>query len=403
MDKVKSSGVSDGFALELLKLEQLAHPAGNVLVSPLSVSLALAMLLNGSSGKTRQSATTALGFGPGRSRRGINETYSQLRESLAQSREVDLEMAQSLVAHADARIKPNFANKAQQYFDARIRLLNLEDPSAPVLMNSFICQKTKGRVPSVLSELDNPSDFAQMVLLNAVFFRGPWTTPFDRLLTQDEKFSRLDGSKGDCALMYRSGTFSYLGNLKFQAVRLPYGESGRFALYVFLPLAEGFFGLERMLDALADPNDGLSACFKRFKPSQGRVFLPRFRAEYASTLNESLKQLGLGDLFDDEKGELAAVLKGSAGPRITLKHKTVMEVDEDARGSELDLKSYSPPRRSHLIMAGDPFVLRADRPFCFFVRDDQNETVNIAGFINNPGVLTQNSSRENLLAQTAKQ
>lgn len=380
-----NTGVTDEFSLALLRAEREQHPGKNVVISPLSVSLALGLLLNGSRGSTRNETAAALGFGIGRSLRGMNETFAALRNSVVHEREVDIELASALVACRDSEVRPNFANKAQQYFDARIRLMDLEDPSAPVLMNSFICQKTRGRIASVIGTVDGADATAQMILLDAVYFHGLWTSGFDRAVTELQRFHRLDGSESSCPLMFKQGTFSYQGNLKYQAVRLPYGESGRFALYLFLPLADGEYGMERMLADIEET--GLKKIFKRFSKTAGRLHLPRFKTEYSSTLNESLRRIGVTEVFSPESADFSALFRSDEAQKLILKHKTVVEIDE--RAAELISGTPAPQTvqmKSQLIMGGMPFHLRADRPFCFFVRDDLTETIDLVGYINDPAV-----------------
>lgn len=373
-------GVSDDLALSLLRLEMAAHPGANVVLSPLSVSMALGMMLNGSRGPARQQTAARLGFGVGRSLRGMNEYYSQLKEALAETREIDLDLASALYACGDLTFKKNFLNKSQQYFDAKIGLLDLDDPSSVVLMNSFICQKTKGKIPSMLDEL-SAEEQAQLILLNALYFRGIWHTGFNVLLSQEEKFTHLDGSRSDCALMYREGSFLYAANLKYQAVKLPYGESGRFAMYAFLPLADGEFGLKVLESTLADAS--LSNCFKHFLPRPGRLFLPRFRAVYEGNLNESLKQIGLSQAFAD-RTEFASAAKCKCGQHLSLKHKVVVEVNEEGGNFSTSQAPQGNSKIQGMILPNLPFLMRFDRPFYFFVRDEETETVVVAGFINKP-------------------
>ncbi|MBX9690139.1 MAG: hypothetical protein K2X27_25735 [Candidatus Obscuribacterales bacterium] len=380
-NKHQQTGVNEELALGLLKLEDAAHPEAGVVFSPLSLSVALGLALNGSRGQTREATVRALGFGPGRSLRGINESFGQLKDSLAEPTELDFDMANGLVCGSELQFKPNFQNKAAQYFDARIRLLDFNDPAAIVLMNSFVCQRTRGKVPAVVDELESTQQ-EQLILLSGVSFRGPWTYGFNRLLTQAEPFQRLDGSRSDCALMYREGQFDYRENMHFQALKLSYGTSRRFSMYVFLPRAEGEFGLKRMFDAIEQ--EGLSKCFSRFAAANGKLFLPRFKLSYGSVLNDSLRQLGLGELFDQSMHpDLASMTRKRSPQMVTLKQKTVVEVSEDGADD-------APAEKSGVIgmLLREPseFVFSANRPFCFFVRDEQNGTLTLAGIVKNPSL-----------------
>lgn len=397
-----STGVSDELAVALLKTELESHPYTNVVVSPLSVSLALGCLLNGNRSEARKEASVALGFKIGRSLRGINESYSNLREALSLNTELDLDLANAIYGSGDLEFKQNFLNKAQQYFDARISLLDFEDPSSVVLMNSFICQKTKGKIPSVVDALETGE--GRMLLLNAFFLHGHWKRGFNRIFTQAEPFHRLDGPASDCALMYQRGLTLYTENLKFQAVKLPYGASGRFSMYAILPLAQGEFGLGSVLELLSA--EGISTYFPRFSSRQCELFLPRFRVEYSSRLNESLSQLGFSDTFCTAEESMSSAArskcKHKCAQHVTLQHKAVVEVDE-AGGDNLSPvqePSGSGQMRCMFVPFGRVRV-RFDRPFFFFVRDEQTETITAAGFVNNPGQPLSIAAEASLLAANA--
>src|SRR5262245_53517153 len=124
------AAVSDKFTLDLLTLEQATSHGKTVVLSPLSVSLALGLTMNGSRGRARQATASALGFGIGRSLRGMNESYSDLRQAIDQTTDVDLEVANSLVGPSGITFKKHFLDKSQQFFDARIRLVDYDDPAS---------------------------------------------------------------------------------------------------------------------------------------------------------------------------------------------------------------------------------------------------------------------------------
>lgn len=398
MDKKHiSTGVSDEFAVALLKAELKSHPGTNVVISPLGVSLALACLLNGKHPEARKEASLALGFNLGRSLRGINESYSKLRAALAENTELDLDFANALYGSSDLDFKKNFCNKAQQYFGARIGQLDFQDPSSLVLMNSFICQKTKGKIPSLVEALDSAE--GQLLLLNAFYLHGRWKNGFDRLLTQPESFHLLDGRFADCAMMYKKGLFLYTDNLKFQAVKLPYGQSGRFSMYAILPLGQGEFGLDSVLDLLS--TEGISSYFNRFSSRQGELFLPRFKVEYSSRLNESLSQVGFADTFSEAGEILPAAARSKHGQHVTLQHKALVQVDEAASSSSdpVVTREGSGQMRCMFVPFGK-FTLRFDRPFFFFVRDEQTETIAAAGYIDNPGEPVSVANEAALFART---
>ena len=87
-----------------------------------------------------------------------------------------------------------------------------------------------------------------LFLINALYFKGQWTSQFDKAATRQGVFHLLDGREKQCPMMTQSGKYPYLEGPNFQAISLPYG-AGRFSLYVFLPAAElGLDGFLKCLD-----------------------------------------------------------------------------------------------------------------------------------------------------------
>lgn len=108
-----------------------------------------------------------------------------------------------------------------------------------------------------------------MVLINAIYFEGAWTTPFNPERTREMPFRLLEGGTRLVPMMYREGRIDFYEN-GYQAVRLPYGHE-RLAMYVFLPPAG--VGFRAFVDGLT--YDELDDSFARFAPARGEVFLPR--------------------------------------------------------------------------------------------------------------------------------
>ena len=98
-------------------------------------------------------------------------------------------------------------------------------------INGWVNDKTHGKIKKVIREL-RPSEV--LVLVNAVYFKGDWTKPFDKDLTQVRDFTLSDSSKVKVPLMYKQTYFDYQETAKFQAVRLPFGK-GDTAMTFILP------------------------------------------------------------------------------------------------------------------------------------------------------------------------
>jgi len=368
------SAVGDDFVFALLNAERELSPAGNVVLSPLALSFAFGMTMNGCGSATRQQLARVLGFDTAQPLADMNQRYAQLLADIAGTTEVDLDLANSLYAPNGTLFDAGFLASAQSIFDARVRLLDYNDPAAVVVMNSYICQKTKGKIASILASATDLSD-ARLLLLNAAYFHGFWNVGFDRDKTSETQFETADGGSKFCSLMQRRGIIAYQRQAAYEAVRLPYGESGRFALYAFLPSCSfGLAGLTAMLSALSA--GGFATACLRFLPCHGDLFLPRLRVEYASDFQASFQRLGLSSILDSSSGDLT--MDKAASGKTGMRHRAAMELDESGpllnpRSSQLRLRSF---------MVGAPFYLKFDRSFCFVVRDEQNRSISMAGIVN---------------------
>src|SRR5262249_11478657 len=153
--------------------EVLKESAGkNVLVSPSSVAICLAMAYNGAAGKTREAMARTL-EATGMTLDELNHSYAVLSASLQNpDPRVQLEMANSVWARKELTFKPDFINRNKQFLGAELTALNFDDASASATINSWVKSKTKGKIEKIVDQI--PSQSA-LFLLNAIYFKGKWT------------------------------------------------------------------------------------------------------------------------------------------------------------------------------------------------------------------------------------
>jgi serpin B len=217
-----------------------------------------------------------------------------------------------------------------------------------------------------------------LFLINAIYFKGAWSTEFDKAKTKDDVFTIGSGSQKRLPMMTQSGKYDYYEAANFQAVSLPYG-SGRVSMYVFLPAAGTT--INQFLPSLTTAN--WDAWMKSFSKTQGAIVLPRFKVEYEITLNDALKALGMGVAFDPDRANFSGILQTAQNAFISkVKHKTFAEVNEEGTeaaavtSAEISVTSVAVPRKS--------FKMVVDRPFFFAIRDNKTGSVLFLGSIVDP-------------------
>jgi serine protease inhibitor len=354
------------FGLALLKQEVAAKPGENVLISPLSVSLALGMTANGARGTTLKGMTSVLGI---ESDLGANNKgYAALLELLKRSGiGVTLDIANGIFAKLGVTFKPQFKQANKRYFSAKLEDLDFDDPETLDTINAFVFEGTNKKIDKMLKSI---SPDAVMFLVNCVYFKGEWTSKFDKTLTKDLPFAGV----GDIATMYKDGCLVYSTDWQtYQVIALPFGESKAVREVIILPY-EG----KTIDDVLAALDaDTVTRFAQEDEGSDGELWLPRIDIGFENSLKDSLINLGMEDAFGgaDFTG-MSEDLDLKIGD---VKHRTGFKLDEEgAEGFAATVVEVLTESVSR------PFEMKVNRPFIKFTIDKETDAVLFAGGVNNP-------------------
>jgi serpin B len=158
---------SNQFGLHLLKTVNQSEAGKDVFISPLSVSVALGMALNGANGTTAEAMRSTLGFS-GMTMDEINRTYSGLIYLLRSlDPKVQFKVANSIWHRLEFTAEQEFVETNRRYFDAVVRGLDFRSPDASATINSWVDANTNGRIREIIPD-PIPSDIV-MYLINAIY------------------------------------------------------------------------------------------------------------------------------------------------------------------------------------------------------------------------------------------
>eukprot|EP00967_Tisochrysis_lutea_P065749 scaffold85563_cov26-Tisochrysis_lutea.AAC.3 len=328
------------------------------LLSPLSLSAAFALALAGATAGA-QSERELQGL-VGSEHARVAALSSSLVAAGAAGGGVTLDVANSVWLRKS--IKPAFAHLLQNAHAAEVAAL----PATYEPVNSWVEKKTEGRITNLLS--GEPDSLVVALLVNAVLFKGSWTTQFDEKLTQPGKFFPFDkGSPPlDAHFMSRKAQLPAAASLETlggaSAVFLDYGTSkSDFGALFVLPPEPGMASLASTVSKLCAVN--LQDVLIGMTAKETSVALPRFRAE-SQTIDmvPAMRALGLRETFDGKSGFNGM----SDDPDVHVDevlHKVVIEVNEEgtvaAAATAVVMRSRSLPP--------PPLKLRFDRPFVMVV------------------------------------
>lgn len=361
-------------AYEAFGFDLLAHLAegaagDNILISPLSIAIALTMTYNGAKAQTAQILAAALGITE-MPLAQVNNAVSALQNKLEnQGDQVQLTLANSLWVKAGAHLDSDFVQTIQTAYSGEVGSLNTAADDAAKVINRWVSNKTQGKIKTLVS--DNMLRNALIVVLNAVYFKGLWAAPFKPQRTKEREFTLADGTTKLHPMMSRTGRYRYCDTDLFQAVCLPYANE-QTSLYVFLPHESG---------SLASFGTQLTAknwqhWQTQFKSGEVSLELPRFKIQYDCQLKKTLSALGLQHAFSPE-----ANFEGIGAGALMISdviHRAVIEVNEtgsEAAAATAVMMVRSTPRR---------LSIKVNRPFFYAIRDDSLGVISFIGVIVDP-------------------
>jgi len=367
----KLVSVDNSFGFKLFKEVNSEDGDKNVVISPLSISMALGMTVNGAAGETRDAMLKTMEL-YGLSMDEVNQSYRTLIDLLANlDPKVKFQLANSIWYRNDYKFEQTFFDLCKQYFDAEVTGLNFnESEKSKEIINNWVNEKTKGKIKDIVDQIDGNS---MMFLINAIYFKGAWHSKFEPKDTYKGKFTKLNGEKQDCDMMKQESQFEYYSNDYFQIVDMPY-SFGDWSMTIFLPQLDKSFNE----CVAAFTKDNYEQWIANLDTEKIAIEMPKFKIEYKTSLNNTLKKLGMGIAFIPGEADFTNMSE-LYGERLyidSVKHKTFIQVDEEGTEAaavtsvEIGLKSM--PKLKNVMI---------NRPFLFVLRDTHSGTILFIGKI----------------------
>jgi serine protease inhibitor len=373
------SSATDDFGFRLLKA-LAKDQTKNTIISPLGVSTAFAMAYNGAAGSTKKEMARTLALGS-LGDDDINRANQYLMQTLAKADPaVQTEIANALWVQKDFPINPDFRAVCKSFYDADAMGLNfIGDPTgAAAEINSWADKHTHHRIPAIVAQVERET---RMMLTDAVYFKGRWSSPFKAEDTGPRLFHLMSGASHDAAMMDQSGAFLYLENRDFQAIRVPYGNE-RYAMHVFLP--RKMTGLPDFLRSLDEKH--WTQWIGRFAAKSVEIVLPKFETTYGKTLNDSLKEIGMKLAFESRGANFSRIpLKPNRENALYIndvEHKTWVKVDEEGTeaAAATSMGFAVETAKGALLL---PLMI-VDHPFFFAISERQSGALLFAGVVTDP-------------------
>jgi serine protease inhibitor len=341
----------------------------NTLISPVSISMALAMTANGADSESIKHFNDFFGVD------SIEELNNQVLDIMngTESEEPGktFKIANSVwySNKQDLKVKEDFLSKTKGIYDAEISPLNFSENSKSVkTINNWVDEKTNGMIPQIIMPTDITSD-TRMILINSLFFDFKWSQQYDKYQVIVNKF-KVQNETNEIEFL-SSQEYSYMETDKMLGVRKSY-QGGRYDFIGILP--ENKTKLHNFIQQLN--SEKIKELLNSEKNVKTNVMIPKFTCDYSISLKDALTNLGLEDEFKGDTADFGNMYDlDNTNINIYINdviHKTKIELNE-AGTKAAAVTAVTMFGNAVAIDIEKPREVKFNRPFVFMVYDKETE------------------------------
>lgn len=363
-----------------------ASNEGNIVYSPASIHLALAMTYAGAAGDTAAEMAAALNFDLPEDR--FHAAMNTLDQVLAarnreeepgpegEERKVLLHVANALWGQDGFGFEQPFLDTLAAEYGAGMRLVDYIQAAeqARVAINDWVAEQTNDRIKDLIPS-GVLSSITRLVLTNAVYLDATWAMPFDANDTYESAFTRLDGTEVMVDTMHRDGLYPYAAGEGWQAVELGY-VGGELAMLFLVPDAGRYAEVEALVaDGLLD------TARESLASAEVMLALPKYEFRFKASVAQMLRDLGMPLAFDPNLADFSRMT--TEGPLFIsdVIHEAFIAVDEE--GTEAAAATAVVMDLATAAVTG--IQLSIDRPFLFSLYDRETGATLFMGRVLDPG------------------
>jgi serpin B len=260
-------------------------------------------------------------------------------------------------------------------YGAGIRLIDFINNSegSRKEINQWVSDETEQKIKDLLAE-GTITPQTRLVLTNVIYFKAEWLTQFEEERTKSDDFTLLDGNVIQVPMMTQSGNFAYLQGDGFQAVSLPY-KGNKLSMLILLPDQGSFDQIKNELNA-----DQFSSILNNLQNAEVDLSMPKYKIESSFGLKDALSEMGMPDAFEPGLADLSG-MDGTKDLYISaIEHKAYIDVDENgteaAAATAIVVGLTSMPVEVN--------KLKIDRPFMYFILDNESGSILFMGHVLDP-------------------
>jgi len=362
------------FALDLYA--KLRGSEGNLFLSPMSISTALGMTYAGARGKTAEEMAAVLHLP--KEQEQAHESLGSLTgdlNTLSEAKGARVSIANALWGQKGYAFRDDFLRTVKKHYGGGLGEVDFaKSEAARRTINAWVEKHTQDKIKDLIPQ-GVLNALTRLVLTNAIYFKGDWSSPFKKHSTRDAPFHLSAEKKVQVPLMFQQGGFGYAKREGLQVLEMPY-KGGRMSMVILLP--EKVDGLSALEKGLTPAN--LDKWLSGLKRTEVVVYVPKFETTAQFELNTTLSAMGMSKAFSLKDADFSGMTTTERLFLTNVIHKAWVRVDEKgteaAAATAVAAAGEAAPRQM--------VIFRADHPFLFLIRDRTTGSILFMGRVMNP-------------------
>lgn len=349
----------------------------NLLVSPISLKIALVLLYEGAQDQSALEIAHALRLPA--TLTATRDRFTNILQSLrANSPTHKVNIGTRIYTDAIISIRQRYQSIAETFYATDVKTANFSN-AQPIVqdINQWVSNITDGNIERLVEDESRIKN-SLMVITNAIYFKGSWYRKyFSEKNTQNGAFHIGSNRTLQVPLMHTVGRFYYIESAELDAkiLRIPY-DGLKFAMYLLLPRTKD--GIDKITNNINQ--FVLTRHMWHMQDLPVDVIIPKFKFECTNHLESILRGLGIRDIFDD-----TATLTGIALTKRVSRRLKVTDIYQKA-GVEVNENGTTAYAATEVELGNkiEDESFHATHPFVFYIEDETTGTILFIGRVTNP-------------------
>ncbi|XP_045513716.1 alaserpin-like isoform X2 [Pieris brassicae] len=349
-------------------------PQQSVVLSAYSVLTPLAQLALASEGESHDELLKAIGMP---NDNVTKAAFSQAERSLKSVKGVELKTASKIYIASKYELNENFATTTRDVFNSEVKNVDFTQAQKTASeINAWVEDQTNKKIKDLVDP-DSLDATTSAVLVNAIYFKGLWKSPFSTYATYDQEFHITKEKSAKIPMMSQKSEFNYAEVPELDAKILQMFYEGDEASMV-LVLPNEIDGINKLEEKLRDPS-ALNRAISSMYSTEVEVTIPKFKIETTTNLKDVLSKMEVTKLFTPGEARLNNLIKGQGDLVVSEAiQKAFIEVNEE--GAEAAAANEFGIALLSAVVSFPTQRFNADHSFLFYLKAGENIIFNGAFF-----------------------